>query len=434
MDKLSRRDFLKIVGVGAGALAIRPIIAELGNNLEKETVLIGARQFLIQNESIPPGIENVPSANEHFIFADQLLEKSLATYKDWALKENLPQPFFRKSKSYFDYRNAKSFNDIGQFGSAQYSSFLSDLFNKDYKPNGTDDFLGKFKERLEATLTYAGSFLTDYAEKKQSLGSKPITFSNEILYDAKSYLWFNPGSAILNRVCSTLGTGNYDDLEGREDEIGAVLHKEIDPIWAWIRNHVAKSGKPMTSDVFLAKLLYENRGNITESLWDKVVLEKLMSRSNPTTFEFNSDVGWLDKPNYQQYIDPIKNNQDMFLGLIQDNFAPRLSANYINKNVRQDELFGYNHFTDIYKDAHNYKPFDSYCAAGNIYHGSNDMALATTTSPEILQLMILYKNFYADVGRNIAPNSDYGLEKVTADLLVGYRAKEIRKILDNYSV
>jgi len=440
---LSRRDFLKVAGVGVGALFIGPKVikevTETGATLEKEAVLLGVRKFLIRNEDIPPEIKDVPIANEHFMFADELLKRSLSRYEEWRLKESLPSPFFRKSESYFDSSDL-AFGAVSRL--PKFYDFMKEfIIDKEghwvpYKESegniaSLKMALGYFEQDLRGFI---------YSEKEK-FGSRPITFSREDLGSSYDLLYKNPGSSLVKRACDALKvTNDYQTDCLSNEEVDQALHQEIDPIWSWVDNYVRKVGSPMPDDIFLAGLIYLNKGDITGSLWDKVVLKKLASRNDPLSYHFNGAFIGRTSADDLAFLESVRRNTDLFLGRIQDFYSPRLSANWVAINSRNLELFAF--FVNDHEawqelaspfPPSGYKPFDPYCAAG-LYHQDNIMALATVTDPKIVQAMILDEDFYLNTGlSDLGPNPDYGLEKVAADLLVGYRLPEVRKILDKYS-
>lgn len=418
---LSRRDFLKLAAVGVGFIVAGPKLVEFGNNLEKEAVLMGARQFLIKNEDIPPEIKDIPVANEHFMFADEVLEKALSQYEEWALKENLPPPFFRKSESYFDYKDSDFLAGLAQSGSQEYLLFIKNLFDRNMPDSDKCGFYNKYFKLRERFFKNIRHNFDPYLNEK--FKSSPMTFSGLNIQGINSLLANNPGSSILNRVSLQIG---MIDPNSAYDEQSAVmtLHQEINSIWKWVDDFVGEKKNPMSMDVFLAGLIYRNKGDISGSLWDAVLLSKLI-RNNPDTFALNDLYG------LESTVDGIRKNVDTFLNRLQDCFAPRLSANWINKNSRNKDLFAYDYKKD-FKDK-DYKPFDRYSAVGDIYHGLNIMAFASVTTPELLQAMVILQNSYI-ITQSLKFNPDMGQEKITADLLVAYRAPEVRKILDKYSV
>lgn len=431
---LSRRDFLKLAGVGL-TLVIKPKLVEIGDNFEKEAVLIGAQQFLIKNEDVPPGVENVPLENEHFMFADEILEKALSQYEEWALRDNLPRPYFRKSESYLDPKDIIS-------GTAstlpKFFDFVKDFFTSDGWTNFRES--SRISDDLSIVATsFEQIAREEISSKIEKFGNKPIFFSREDIGFSKDVLYKNPGSLLLKRVAYALEITNDIQLDTADnDKVTQALHNEIDTVWSWVDKYVEKNGSPMPDDVFLAGLIYLNKGDIAGSLWDKAVLKKLAARNNPESYDFNGTVFSKDTSDDLIFLESVRKNTNLFLRRIRDNYSIRLSANWVSKNSLNEELFAYNETgrreQPQYADK-NYKPFDPYCAAG-IYHGDGIMALSAVTDPEIIQLMVTDENFFLNTigGSVVGPNPDYGLEKIAADLMVAYRAPEVRKILDKYSV
>ncbi|KKP33500.1 MAG: hypothetical protein UR23_C0042G0007 [Candidatus Roizmanbacteria bacterium GW2011_GWA2_32_13] len=447
-----RKKLYKTVGVVAGtviALKYAKDIAAVNTATEylsKNSVLFDARQYLIINEDIPPGIENVPSKNHEFKFASEVLQSALDIYHEWQREKGLPEPYFRKSKTYFEFDDSKFLNQVFQKGVSGYKDFIVKLFSPSDNPyfkNGFDKYL-KLRESFFYNL---GEQFTSRFESANEFGNNPIYFSNEPVKDALGLLLFNPGSPIIGRICESMGITSYQDIwsiidkhegsdwEQRTSDIMKMLRKEINSVWSWVDEQVKKQGKPIKLDLFLAYLIYRNNGDITGSLWDAAVLTKLASRNDPETFKFY-DFFKISKDDPR----PGKST-DLLLTRLTDPFAPRLSANWVNKNSRDDRLFAYSQspqpdpLSSSQSSNKNYKPFDRYCAAGDIYHGIGIIALATVTGPSVVQALVMKEKFgnkkysIKTVGSN-----EHGAEKNVADLLVAYDIPNVRKILDKYEV
>jgi len=422
--RFSRRTFLKGAGVATAVPVINQIltlgdatvvaknVVEAGADyLEKQSVLAGAREFLIRNEAIPPGVDpkTVPNENEHFMFADEMLEKAIARYEVWGKEDNLPPPVFRKSPAYFDPFNIVQMKSTIDYNQVENTEILKEILH-----NGTP------AEKIYQSIELIKDDIEIGMGKTEGFGNMPVSFSQVNISGPNDLLQNNPGSIILNRVCRSLGISSSHDVNQIDNnKIIETLHKEIDPIWAWVDAQVLKTRQPMGGEVFLAGLMYRNRGDITGSLFDKVMFEKLV-RNNSKTFEFNMS------DDHNQFPDSAKSDLDKFLARLQDQSAPRLSANYVNKTVRGDEMFGF--------APAKFKPFDRYSAGGDIYHTSNIDVMPAITNPDFILPMVIQRDFVLVPGAPIAIAPSYGVEKVTGDLLRAYRAPQVRKILDRYSV
>lgn len=423
-----------LTGVIIATKLSKNVVKKVEHHLEREGILLGARQYLIKNEDIPPGVINIPNENEHFMFAEEILEKALTLYKDWAWKKNLPPAFFRKSKSYFDLMERESLRQIFDDTTFDFNSFMRQLITERNQSINHEKLTEKYIRLHIEFSNRLQSQLESHVYKNQTFGSMPIDFTESSIQGPMWLVSKNPGSPIINKVCKavditneniaqSISEGNAVDSESRSTKVLNSLRQEIDDIWSWVDDYVSKTKKPMTLDVFLAGLLYRNKGDITGSLWDAALLTKLASRNKPESFAF-----YTSKPD-----DLAKKSTDLYLERLQDQFAPRLSANWVNEHNRNDDLFAYDieyHHTS----GKNYKHVDRYCASGNIYHGIGIMALCTVTSPELVQAMILKKHFGYDFSARLIGPDDYGMEKNVADLLVAYDIPNVRKILDKYEV
>lgn len=430
--KEGRRHFFQAAGllVVGSALApafissLFPRAAETADLLARDQILSDARRYLIAHEDIPPGIKNVPDSNEHFRYADDTLQRAIDIYQQRRVTENdLPAPYYRKSQAYLSDLGA--FEKTAVAGKDTYINAMSDLF----QGGPANEFLKRYKKNYSDFFMLWKNLVEARVDENPTFGPSPFLFDATDFWGASDIISKNPGSAILNRVCQNLNIKNDDDISNHDEgELVEALHKEIDPIWAIVDNYVSKNKKPMSLDVFLGELLYRNKGDITGSLWDAEFLTKLI-RDDPVNLRsyFLSE----DNP-----VGLEKEATNLMLSRLEDQSAPRISANWVNTHVTDSRLFNYDSQSDPYikvsniSSKKNYKPFDKYGAVGDIYNRFGIMALPTATTPEIVQMMTLGQCFfYVEDGKI---NSDSGLEKAMANLLVGYRAPQIRDILDKY--
>ena len=427
----SRRDFLKVAGLGLGALAVKPKLVEIGDSLEKEAVLMSARQFLIKNECIPPEVENVPNENKEFKFADDVLQNAIDLYERWAAENKLPDPYYHKSEVYLSRK------DVAIDASRAYSDFF-DFLNHVFKDKeGFRYYTSTPGGYLALFGGYFEGSLRDYVSSKvEKFGSKPFFFSREDLeLGAYDVIFKNPGSPLIARVAQSVGAVNDNTVPDTQNEQGKIisaLHKEVDPIWDWVGKFVEKNKKQMTEEMFLAGLIYFEKGDIAGALWNRAVLRKLAVRNDPSTFDFNGLVFDRDTDENINHLRLVKKNVKIFLDRTQDSYSPRLSANWVATNIEDEKYFAYDE-TDAANFPNNIKHIDLNSADGGIYHGDCIVALSGNADPEIIQGMYvdeLFLNSKMIESLRLAPN--YGSEKVASDLMVCYRLPQVRKILDKY--
>ena len=222
----SRRDFLKVAGLGLGALAVKPKLVEIGDSLEKEAVLMSARQFLIKNECIPPEVENVPNENKEFKFADDVLQNAIDLYERWAAENKLPDPYYHKSEVYLSRK------DVAIDASRAYSDFF-DFLNHVFKDKeGFRYYTSTPGGYLALFGGYFEGSLRDYVSSKvEKFGSKPFFFSREDLeLGAYDVIFKNPGSPLIARVAQSVGAVNDNTVPDTQNEQGkmADVRQRID--------------------------------------------------------------------------------------------------------------------------------------------------------------------------------------------------------------
>lgn len=428
LSKFNRRDFLKLAGAGAAGLATIPLASRIefeADKLVKANLLKFVTNNLIENEAIPDGVKDVPDHNLNFRFADDLLSSSIRIYNERSDKARLPRLYFQESPAFFDVHSWDFVSKSTSFLLFEkYPDLIKELFSKDDRNEG---FWSRYVDVLKDGVLSMTDFTHDYARSMQKSGHYPITYLQFDMAYFGDIILSNPGAPLITRVREKLKLS--DDIlwsnRAMNNEAFQLLQNEIRPIWELVENFVHKEKRPMPLDLFISELIYLEDGDISGALWDSVVLTRLKFRHKKKNFE---------KHFFERTITDLVEKNDLMTDskhsatLLEDSFAPRISANWV-AGCGSDDLFAYNAFA--FPNATNFKPFDLYCSLGNILHGLAIMASCSVTTPEVVQAMTVYEDYYKQTGI-LRPSYDYGLEKVVSDTFVAYRAPKIREILDRY--
>jgi hypothetical protein len=401
-NQISRRDFLKLSTTLIGTIAARPLTKGLENIVEEEAKnveLEEVRDFLVRSEDIPPGVVEVPNANEKFMFVDEVLQSALDMYQAWAKRDSRPAAYFNKPENFLSISNP---NIVRNLMAEKVKPFIADLWSsvKNNQPIEGPDI---------NSLTDLKNAVIDTVD---GTGFKPNKFSQMDIRGVDKLLDLDPGSPLLARMKARTGEGAT-----REQLIDA-MHNEIDYIWEWVDKE--KTASPMKSDKLLACLIYINKGDVRGSLWDLAIITKLAARNNHDTFDFNE----VKKEDGTVDLATIRRENSTFLGRVQDTFSVRVSANWNLQNIDNPDLFAHKPKKFAPK---NLKPFDVYSSAGALYHGTNIMALAGTMDYRFIQLVLFLK--YAAPSEKIGFNEDQGLEKIAADMMTASRLDKVQDIL-----
>lgn len=411
-NRVTRRDFIKFIASVAGGALGGKVLYDFGRWWDQENELVTGIVPRSVVESIPDEVppqlrsKDIPTNNEHFRFADELVRDGLEFYKNMC--ENnlmLRDAYYQRPEHYLDLPSAVK----------RFSLRARDNGLENVKENG---IWGAF-------ASYAGDLITDVEGPYHNF----MTGSQDGFINIESLVANDPGTGVVARIRAKFKEVyglNYEvyrdclgyDLPQKEKKnlIYREYHEWFSSALQFVEDKVERNGeKPISTSWLLAHFLSENNGNISYSLWDTMTFLKILSRNDVEILEFAPD----------------RDKAELVCRLFQDEFSPRVSANWVVKNVEpNDQML---HPLDS-KAEMKYKTYLPLNRVG-LYHGWNEIALACDMSPGLVKRALarhLTKE-YSIIG-GWGEGSEYGRERVEADLMVLERIDEIASILSNLEI
>lgn len=374
---LSRRDFLKLAGVGVGAA----LLSQTKPGREITSLITGPNTEWISSE-IPPELisKEIPAKNEFYRQPLAILNEGISLYESWRKNDgSLPEISYTKPPNFLDVSRTA---DLLVKGNHQFDYFLDELLSND-RP--------------------------DYAF---------IDFSMGGIRSFDYMVVTNPGTGLIRQIKegykSNFGTEFNLSTDDQEQYLATNCLKWFGDAKKFIDREVDKKGKQSTSLLF-AYFLHKNKGNLNESMWDTVLWLKIAGRNDLET--------WEQKPTRQ--------GAELLTNMFKDEFSLKISANWVLENVSPDSVL----LNSPEKYANmQFKDFITINRAGSFSHPWNIIALSTSMSPFVLERFVhAHHSYMAETeyhGKNsLSPD---GREKASADLEVSTYADQLSKLVQSY--
>jgi len=373
---LSRRDFLKLSSVAAGAWALSQ--TKIGR--KATSLLTGANTEWISSE-IPPELQGkeIPIKNEFYRKPLVILNEGMSLYEDWRKNDsNLAEISYNRPPNYIDTQRMASLLAKG----TPDDWFFDGLIGNDQPDHNT----------IEFSMGGVRSF--DYV------------------------VVANPGTGLIRQIKDEYKQKTKRDFDLSTDDQEQFLKNSclqwFDEAKKFIDVEVDKKGKQSTSLLF-AYFLYKNNGDLNESMWDTTLWLKVAGRNDPQT--------WEQKPTRQ--------GAELLTRMFKDEFSLGISANWVLENVPPDDVVL--NSPEKYLNMQ-YKDYITVNRAGSFYHPWNIMTLSTSVSSTILERFVHAQYSYlAEIEyhdkNSLAPD---GREKVKADLEVSKYADDISRLVQSY--
>lgn len=407
-QKLTRRDFLKLAGVGFLATAgvsvqhnwprINKFWDEGGG-----AMLTGRVEDLDQITSeVPKQLENltIPTENEWFKNADDILVDGLSLYKEWMSNDSsLPKPHYEQAENY-----------------VEAPSMAYKLSSK----------ITQSPELLKDGPLGIFGYLVDASTDLDIPYSMIFHGSGSGITSIQQLIEIDPGTQLVKDIRQSMKEKFGDDFDiwsacryGPLTEEQRAHFTDIFKEWysgamEYVQAARNKSSEPISTNVLFAYFLHKNHGDILSSTWDTSTWLKILVRNDPDN-------------NLKR--DPTYDRAALACFLFKDEFSPTVSANWVIDNVDEnDQLLNYVEDPNAYFQYKDYMPPNR---AGGFYHAWNIMALCMSMTPFLAKRMVAVQT-NPSLGDDGYRWTEYGKVKSKADMLVADQAEEIDRIVHRY--
>jgi len=403
---LSRRDFLRLAGLGLGVLAIPPQLLDTGLDI---SLSMASRGMELQ---IPPEFTDIkiPERNENYRPPENIVLDALDQYEIWRRKDRLPRAHFIKGKEYLDLVSlAEKFPRL--FEDEKYT----DLEGLNYR------LYGMMMARDEKETV-------DTADVPEVQGFS--AFSQNGIVD---HIFYNPGSRIITQaegfVCQKYGwtrkqlissiirfDKKLPQVKPEDWDIATkIVSSRLQNALVYFEGERGKVGEPLSTSQVIAYFLYQNEGDFKESMWDTTLFLKVLARNDIDTLFINSSQG----------------NAERLAYLFKDEFSPIISHNWLMEQfstglIPKESVLYLSKDTDN-EAGKNFMPINK---DGTYYHVMNIMTWAAVCmDPWVVKSMVAAYYNEQHLG-SFDHRTEHGIDKVRADIEAAKAADRIKRVID----
>ena len=174
-------------------------------------------------------------------------------------------------------------------------------------------------------------------------------------------------------------------------------------------------GEPISVSEALAYFLYENKGDLKESMWDTTLLLKVLARNDVDTLFSNNTFDKAEKLAY----------------LFKDEFSPKISHNWLmeqfSKGIIPKDSPLYQSGAMENESGKNFMPINK---DGTYYHVMNILTWsATCMDPWVVKSLVTAYYNEQNFG-GIDHRTEHGIDKVQADIEAAQSADRIKRLID----
>lgn len=408
VSKLSRRDFLKLGGAGLLALTVPPVLLDAGLDISLSNVSKGTElQIPVEFAEI-----QIPERNKNYKKPEDIILEGLDIYEKWSQTERLPRVHFEKGKEYLDFTT------------------LVKRFPRLFEDEKYVDMDG-FNYRL-----YGMIMSRDKEEDVKSANTPEIqgfsAFSQNGIVD---HIYHNPGSKIINQaqeyVCNKYGWTRtqlissvirYDEKlpEVKAEDWDAatkIVANRLQDALKYIEEKREERGENLSVSEALAYFLYQNEGNLKESMWDTTLLLKVLARNDMNTLFSNNTFDKAEK----------------IAHLFKDEFSPKISHNWLMEQffkglIPKDSPLYQSGDTEN-QSGKNFMPINK---AGTYYHVMNILTWAATCMDPWVVKSIVTAYYNEQKFGGLDHRTEHGVDKVNADIEAAQSADRVKRMVDWY--
>lgn len=404
--KFSRRDFLKLAGWGLAGLFVPPQLLDAGLDISLSAASKGMEL------QVPPEFEGIqiPERNENFRQPENIILEGMDLYDEWRRKERLPKVHFEKGKEYLDFISlAKKFPRL--FEDEKYE----DMEGFDYRLYGM--IMERDEEEtvnnadvpeIQGFSAFSQNGIADHIFHNP--GSKIITQAQE--YVCKKYGWTRSQliSSII-RYDKNLPEVNAEDW----DAATKIASDRLKDALKYLEEKRDLNGEPLSVSEALAYFLYQNEGDLKESMWDTTLLLKVLARNDVDTLFSNNTFDKAEK----------------LAHLFKDEFSPQISHNWLIDQFKDTKipidspLRRSDDGRSI--DEKNFMPINK---DGTYYHVMNILTWAATCmDPWVVKSLVTAYYNEQNFG-GLDHRTEHGVDKVQADIKATQSADRVKRMID----
>lgn len=408
VSKLSRRDFLKVAGMGALALTVPSQLLDAGLDLG---LSFASKGMELQ---VPTEFKDIqiPERNKDYRKPEDIILEGLDLYESLSQKERLPRVHFEKGKEYLDFVvlskkfprlfEGEKYEDVDGFGYRLYGMIMKRDKEEAVKNADTPD--------IESFSAFSQNGVVDYIYHNP--GSKIINQAQE--YICKKYGWTR--SQLISSVIRY--DKNLPEVEAKDwDAATKIVANRLRDALEYLEERRESNGEPLSVSEAIAYFLYQNSGDLKESMWDTTFLLKVLARNDVDTLFSNNT---FDKAETLAY-------------LFKDEFSPRISHNWLTEQYasgvvpRESPL--YLPGAMEYESGKNFMPINK---SGTYYHAMNIMTWAATCMDPWVVKSIVAGYYSEQKFGGLDHRTEHGIDKVQADVEVAQSADRIKRTVDWY--
>lgn len=394
---LSRRDFLKLLKIGASTLvAERAGIFRLAESGLYDLTTDRMRSIVQNIEKPPDWLDvNLPEINEHYMGPEEIVKSAKGIYKYWYDSGLVGTELYSsKSPVYVGVEDLPA--DVVKVALGIHKDTL-EILTSDLPAEEKKYHLYSMRRNLIDSFQIE---MQELLEAKEIIGCSPFSFAYDDIYDFQHLIDHDPGCGILSRSANRKGGLRLANFKA-----------EVQQVWNWVDEYNTQNNKPMGIDVFVAGLCAINSGDLRKSCLDATILAKLI-RNDPESLDRYNDA--LSPGGSQREL--FKSSLLKMSSRLQDQFALCTSSNWVMKEVGFDERV-----FCLLDDDNGFKTkfLDINTAIGHIYHGLNLLVLPTCVDPILMPALLIgeFDDFY----------NSHGVEKFFSDLNVVLRAPRLSR-------
>lgn len=407
-SNFSWRDGLKFLGIsalGAGLVAVASKYPEINRFWQEEGPLITGEAVNLDNiaSEIPPQLANleIPTKNEQFRHMTDIFEEGLLQYLHWMNSNS--------SLSQLTYERPDNYLDIPS---------IAERISPDI-----DEIPSRIGEDY-----WAMSWALDAIGEIDKPYSMIVAGSTDGISSLENMIKNDPGTGFVNslRESSKMEFGDSFDMwqACRSNTLSSEQREYLSKQYIewhqgamnYILREVKKDGKPISTSALFSYFLFKNDGNILRSVWDTSSWLKITSRNDVEDLKFN----------------PNNDKAKLITSLFKDEFAEKISANWVVENVEPEDKLLNN--VEAY-DNYQYKDYMPPNRVG-FYHSWNIVALGLHMSPFLLKRMVASHLVGTLFGNDINGKkiTEYGKERTISDWSVAENISKILKLIKKYSI
>lgn len=400
--KFSRRDFLKLAGLGMGALSLSIIkdAIDVTKRLSTLKSLIGATADLWQPAVVDLGIDSL----ENPAVIESVLGNSAGSLEALVLRDHRAEgaPKIETNPSYkpmtkiigevLDKRRSEgkpvTYQRInGYEGLPYYQNKLrkeaGDPANREIHPGGSDSryYILGYNPNIIFNLMMASNFLPDRAHDVWMMSGAVFEYSLDLIENGTGFL--DRTIEILDEEARINNWSLKNDYwQTHQNEINQIVKTYLQDIKQHVEKLVIQTGAPISAGEIFSYCMDRNGESINKSLMDTTIFLKYMARNDTTLLTFN---GIRDDP------EKARANEDWFKANIKDEYGK--VGNY---SKLPHETYPYHGLLsakpgaadlEVDKDLHLLNQI------GKPYHAWNIATLLTALPPAMAQIGVAWEQY-----------------------------------------